>query len=115
MFTPNNDRQLLRHEPADGCCVHRLLRVPRYDEPAALIYANQPYAAYSTGCTSGERPNNNAADDTINVTSHEHNEAITDPHLNAWWDDFAGNETPTSAPGTSAPHSAEARAPSTTR
>ena len=49
------------------------------------IYANQPYA-HVNGCSTGESPNGNAADDTINVTSHEHNEAITDPQLNAWYD-----------------------------
>jgi hypothetical protein len=50
-----------------------------------FIYANQPYADVS-GCTEGQYPNGNAADSTINVTSHEHNEAITDPQLNAWYD-----------------------------
>jgi hypothetical protein len=49
------------------------------------IYANQPYAKHS-GCDEGQYPNGNAADPTINVTSHEHNEAITDPQLNAWYD-----------------------------
>ena len=50
-----------------------------------IIYANQPYNDVS-GCTAGQKPNGNAADPTINVVSHEHNEAITDPSLNAWYD-----------------------------
>jgi len=51
------------------------------------LYANQPYAAYvAAACGSGQHPNNDAADDTINVASHEHNEAITDPLGNAWYD-----------------------------
>src|SRR5205814_9811208 len=50
-----------------------------------LIYANQPYNDVS-GCSTGQHPNGSAADPTINVVSHEHNEAITDPALTAWWD-----------------------------
>jgi hypothetical protein len=56
------------------------------------IYANQPYA-FHAGCDEGQYPNgvSNQADPTINVVSHEHNEAITDPQLNAWYDS-GGNE-----------------------
>ncbi len=57
----------------------------------SLIYANQPYAAHA-GCDTGERPNGDDADATINVTSHEHREAINDPLLNAWWDTDTGEE-----------------------
>jgi len=61
-----------------------------------VIYANQPYTdtsgvGSSGSCDSGEHPNNDWADATINVASHEHNEAITDPHGTAWYDS-AGNE-----------------------
>jgi hypothetical protein len=52
---------------------------------SGAIYANQPYAKHA-GCDEGQYPNGNDADPTINVTSHEHNEAITDPQLNAWYD-----------------------------
>jgi hypothetical protein len=56
-----------------------------------FIYANMPYSVttlsqYTNNCTTGQEPNGNDADQTINVTSHEHNEAITDPQLNAWYD-----------------------------
>src|SRR4029077_16158279 len=51
----------------------------------AAIYANQPYAKHA-GCDEGQYPNGNDSDPTINVVSHEHNEAITDPKLNAWYD-----------------------------
>jgi hypothetical protein len=54
-----------------------------------VIYANQPYDATITSgagtCNSGESPNADDADSTINTISHEHNEAITDPFLNAWY------------------------------
>jgi hypothetical protein len=60
--------------------------------PGAILYANMPYAAYvSRACGSGQSPNYNDADSTINVTSHEHNETITDPFGNAWYD-VVGNE-----------------------
>ncbi|GCE22380.1 hypothetical protein [Dictyobacter kobayashii] len=50
------------------------------------IYATMPYAA-SFSCNGGQGPNGDqAADETINVTSHEQMEAATDPLLNAWYD-----------------------------
>jgi hypothetical protein len=51
------------------------------------LYANQPYAAFvPSRCDSGQHPNGGDADATINVASHEHNEANTDPLGNAWYD-----------------------------
>jgi hypothetical protein len=49
-----------------------------------------PYAK-NPSCDEGQYPNGGDADPTINVTSHEHNEAITDPQGNAWYD-LAGYE-----------------------
>jgi hypothetical protein len=50
-------------------------------------YANMPYAdTVPAACDAGNHPNNDDADATLNVTSHEHNEAITDPVGNAWYD-----------------------------
>jgi len=52
-----------------------------------ILYANMPYAdTVPAGCDAGFHPNNSDADATINVTSHEHNEAITDPNGSAWYD-----------------------------
>jgi hypothetical protein len=57
-----------------------------------ILYANMPYADTSPStCDSGQHPNNDDADATLNVASHEHNEAITDPLGSAWYDS-AGNE-----------------------
>jgi hypothetical protein len=57
---------------------------------SGIIYANMPYAAQTAGnpltCDEGSYPNHNPSDPEINVTSHEHNESITDPFGNAWWD-----------------------------
>ncbi|HLX31351.1 MAG TPA: hypothetical protein VKR79_01155 [Gaiellaceae bacterium] len=58
---------------------------------SAIVYAVQPDNAATDGCTSGESPNNGTypgTDDSINIISHEMNEAITDPtpELNGgWW------------------------------
>ncbi len=50
------------------------------------IYATMPYAA-SFSCNGGQGPNGDqAADETINVTSHEQMEAATDPVLSGWID-----------------------------
>jgi hypothetical protein len=55
--------------------------------PGAILYANMPYANFvPSACGSGQKPNGNDADSTINVTSHEHNETITDPFGSAWYD-----------------------------
>jgi hypothetical protein len=53
-----------------------------------VIYANMPYAGtLLKGCGVPKSPNNDIdADSTINVTSHEHMEAVTDPAGNAWYD-----------------------------
>jgi hypothetical protein len=53
--------------------------------PNNTIYATMPYAASFT-CNPGSSPNNDDADQTINVTSHEQMEAATDPQGNAWID-----------------------------
>jgi hypothetical protein len=53
-----------------------------------VLYANQPYTGTDLGaCGVPSSPNGDAdADSTINVTSHEHIEAVTDPQGNAWYD-----------------------------
>ncbi len=62
-----------------------------------VIYANMPYPFTGIGSqgascilvnhAAGLGPNHNpAADAAISITSHEHNESVTDPLLNAWFD-----------------------------
>lgn len=53
-----------------------------------VLYANMPYTGTSLqGCGVSQSPNNDFdADSTINVTSHEQMETVTDPRLNAWYD-----------------------------
>jgi hypothetical protein len=51
-----------------------------------IVYANDPYVTGIEGCDSGEHPNNKPSDGVImGGLSHEHNESITDPELNAWY------------------------------
>jgi ISXO2-like transposase domain len=61
--------------------------------PSEVLYANMPYADFDFGlfCDAGPGPTGDDADATINVTSNEHNEAITDPLGSAWYDS-SGNE-----------------------
>jgi hypothetical protein len=54
-----------------------------------LVYANMPFpiAPGINDCGAPSSPNHDQnADSVINVTSHELNESITDPLLNAWFD-----------------------------
>ena len=71
----------------DGfCAYHSWTNV----SPSAVLYANMPFAALDR-CSSGQSPNGNAADSVLNLTSHEHNETMTDPLGSGWFDD-AGME-----------------------
>jgi hypothetical protein len=56
------------------------------------IYAAQPYAASFSCNPGGSLPNNDDADLTINVTSHEQIEAATDPNPSSGWVDSSGQE-----------------------
>lgn len=57
-----------------------------------IIYSNDPYVTGNSGCDDGEHPNNKPSDGALQGgLSHEHNESITDPELNAWYDS-EGNE-----------------------
>jgi PKD repeat protein len=61
---------------------------------SSTLYAVHPYPDPS-GCDPGDHPNGNTdADSQINLISHEHNEAITDPLANpgGWYDDTSGEE-----------------------
>jgi serine protease len=57
-----------------------------------MIYANMPYAGGNANCDEFQHPNGNDADGTINVTSHEHNESITDPDVSTGYYDNQGFE-----------------------
>jgi len=85
LFTPQNVGSCF--DSGGSSCAYTAYCAYHGYTPSGAIYANQPYAA-AAGCDEGQYPNgaSNQADPTINVVSHEHNEAITDPQLNAWYD-----------------------------
>lgn len=92
MFTPNNVGSCF--DGSSSCAYTAYCAYHGYT-PSGAIYANQPYA-FDPSCDVGEYPNgsSNQADPTINVVSHEDNEAITDPqvNINSAWYDAAGYE-----------------------
>jgi PKD repeat protein len=51
-----------------------------------ILYADDPYP--DGGCPLDQYPNGpgTASDEAISTLSHEHNETITDPNLDAWYD-----------------------------
>lgn len=61
-----------------------------YVEPQELVYSNISYSPEDPlGCGVEQYPNGHAngnADDTFSSLSHEANESITDPTLEAWYD-----------------------------
>jgi len=93
MFTPSNVGSCF--DSGGGTCAYTAYCAYHGYTPSGAIYANQPYA-FNPNCDVGEYPNgsSNQADPTINVASHEFNEAITDPQVNisSAWYDAAGYE-----------------------
>lgn len=76
---------------ASGCFDKEFCAYHSYSSsPATAIYANISYSPEDpSGCGVGEYPNgtsNGKIDDTLSSLSHEANESITDPLLNAWYD-----------------------------
>lgn len=76
---------------ASGCFDKEFCAYHSYSSsPATAIYANISYSPEDpTGCGVGEYPNgtsNGKIDDSLSSLSHEANESITDPLLNAFYD-----------------------------
>jgi PKD domain-containing protein len=79
-------------EPEAGCFDEAFCAYHSFTESPQTVYANISYANVDVfGCGVGEYPNGNVVDDTLSALSHEANEAVTDPLLNAWFD-FEGFE-----------------------
>jgi hypothetical protein len=87
----------INHQPSAAFCAYHS------EASSSAIYANMPYPVYQsgTGFTCGteanfgvvESPNGNPdADVEISPTSHEINEAITDPDTSTGWFDSSGFE-----------------------
>src|SRR5262249_28907593 len=89
MFLPQNAGSCF-DSSGSQCAYTYYCAYPSSGAGGLPIYASMPYAK-NPSCDEGQYPNGGDADPTINVTSHEHNEAITDPQGNAWYD-LAGYE-----------------------
>jgi hypothetical protein len=70
----------------NGYCAYHSSTTPN---ASAVLYANMPYAG-TPGCSPGQS-NSDPIGAVVNTVSHEHNETITDPLGNGWFDS-AGNE-----------------------
>jgi len=72
------------------CAYHSAYYDSTVNPNSQIIYSNMPYAAQTAGnpltCDTQNYPNGNPSDAEISVTSHEHNESITDPFGTGWWD-----------------------------
>jgi hypothetical protein len=92
VFTPRSVGSCI--DTVSGQCAYTLYCAYHSDYTGAgghTFYANQPYTETSqlglgSACDPGQHPNGDWADATLNVVSHEHNEAITDPQGDAWYD-----------------------------
>jgi hypothetical protein len=87
----------INHQPTAAYCAYHS------EDPTYAVYANLPYPIYQSpvGFTCGsdarfpviESPNGNRdADTEVSPTSHEVNEAITDPDTQTGWYDSSGFE-----------------------
>ena len=95
--TTSANQCTINHQPSAAFCAYHS------EDSASAVYANMPFPIYesSIGFTCGteanfgvvESPNNNPdADVEISPTSHEVNEAITDPDTATGWFDSSGFE-----------------------
>jgi hypothetical protein len=97
----------INNQPTAAFCAYHSFVMPGFsfsNTPFELVYANMPFPVYlsKTGFTCGtdvnfpgviESPNNNPdADTEISPSSHEINEAWTDPDTNSGYYDLFGNE-----------------------
>jgi hypothetical protein len=78
-------------ETGEECFDLEFCAYHNYTESPTTIYSNISYSPGDvSGCGVGEYPNghsNGNADDTFSSLSHEANESITDPTLEAWFDE----------------------------
>src|SRR5205085_2158687 len=58
-----------------------------FGSSGTILYAIQPFVKDSPSCDTGESPTGTSADGALNLVSHEHNEIITDPTGDGWYDD----------------------------
>ncbi len=78
-------------EEGEGCFDTEFCAYHNYAASSETVYANISYSPGDPlGCGVGQYPNGHAngnVDDTLSSLSHEANESITDPTLEAWYDE----------------------------
>ncbi len=57
-----------------------------FGSSGTTLYAIQPFVKDTPSCDTGESPTGTSADGVLNLVSHEHNEIITDPTGDGWYD-----------------------------
>lgn len=74
----------------DYCAYHAYFKLPNKQY---VVYANMPYTGSDlAACGVSASPNNDLdADSTINATSREHMDAVTDPFLDGWYQNSTTN------------------------
>lgn len=68
------------------CAYHSAFAIASGGVSHPVVYANMPYDDVQ-GCETPDQPHGSAADDEISTLSHEHNEAVTDPLFEGWYDE----------------------------
>jgi hypothetical protein len=64
------------------CAYHSFVPFPG----GSIIYSVDAYVTGNAGCDDGEHPNEKPSDGALQGgISHEHNESVTDPEINAWY------------------------------
>lgn len=100
VFTPPTVNSCAGGEDASAECTTNSYCAYHYDVASTsphVVYANMPWGD-RLGCETPDQPNESAADDEINLMSHEGNEAITDPlggeegEETIGWLAYSGNE-----------------------
>jgi hypothetical protein len=77
--------------PSFGCSFANWAGYHSFFPDRTVAYANQPYGGAGYGVP-GNPNNDQAADATINIVSHEQMEAVTDPFYDAWYQGSIGGE-----------------------
>ena len=105
LVTPPGFASCFDNMPSDGCYAYNGGYCAYHNDftvnGVETIYANVPFGDIA-GCRTGtlasqpDHPNGNSADDTVNLISHEQNEAITDPSgfFPGWYHDPTSQSDP---------------------
>jgi PKD repeat protein len=93
LFTPKGVGSCILQSSPKTDCAYNGYCAYHSSTSSGILYANIAFGD-DPSCASGEYPNGSAgADSSINLVSHEHNESITDPYGDGWWDSDPSSPT----------------------